>query len=268
MSPDAPLSGVRHLALDMDGTLYSGGTLFEWTRPFLDRLESLGIGHTFVTNNSSRSVREYLAKLEALGLPADESQVMTSALATIGHLRDELPEVRTLFVLGAPGLMEDFEGAGFTVVDDDPDAVIVGFDTTLNYERLCRAAWLVTQDLPYLATHPDAFCPTDQPTVLVDCGAITEAIRVATGRAPDAVLGKPEPRLLIEVIRRAGLTRPEVAMVGDRLHTDVAMAKRAGAVGVLTLTGESTRAEIPAAEFAPDAVVENVGELPALLRGG
>ena len=109
--------------------------------------------------------------------------------------------------------------------------MLVGFDQTLTYARLCRAAWWITQGKPYFATNPDRVCPTDQPTVLVDCGSITAALQTATGCAPKAVLGKPDPAMLEGILRGHHLAAEKLAMVGDRLYTDMAMARRAGAVG-------------------------------------
>ncbi|MDR1818566.1 MAG: HAD-IIA family hydrolase [Puniceicoccales bacterium] len=268
----ASLAGIRHVVLDLDGTVYNGGTLFPWTRPFLARLDALGIGFTFLTNNPSKSAAEYLAKLAALGLPATPDRLYTSALALRDFLRAERPELRRLFLLGTAGMRAEFTGSGFAETADDPadrpDAVIAGFDLSLTYGRLCRAAWWVKQGLPYFATNPDFVCPTDAPTVLVDCGSICAAITAATGRAPDRVFGKPDPSMLAGILARHGLRAGEVAMVGDRIYTDIAMAKRAGCLGVLVLSGEATRADAAAAAGtggAPDLVLENTGALGELL---
>jgi NagD protein len=257
---DSHLARVRHVALDLDGTLYRGGQLFPFTRPFLDRLGRLGIGHTFLTNNTSRSKADYVRKLRDLGIEADEGRVCTPADSAIVHLRDRLPGVRRVAVLGTPSLCDQFGEAGFRVGWDNPDAVVVGFDTTLTYDRLCHAAYWVSRGLPFLATHPDLVCPTDEPTVLVDCGAVCACLTAATGRAP-VVLGKPDPAMLLDLCGRLGLGPDRVALVGDRLYTDVAMARRAGATAVLVLTGEATAADAAACPEPPDLVVTDVGEL-------
>lgn len=256
----SPLAHLRHVVLDMDGTIYLGETLFEPTLPLLALLKKLGIGYTFITNNSSRSRAEYVAHLQHLGIPAVADAVVISTHATIHHLRQTLPQARRLFVLGTPGLHEDFRLAGFNIVDDAPDAVIVGFDRTLAYDRLCRAAYFISQGLPYVATHPDRICPTDEATVLPDCGAIVALLETATGRRPDAVPGKPNPAMLHEVMHRYELKPHEAAMIGDRLYTDVRMARDAGALAVLTLTGEATAAEAEALppESRPDLVVADL----------
>ena len=264
------LANIRHVALDLDGTVYLGGTLLATTMPFLALLEELGIGYTFLTNNPSKSTADYLEHLRRIGIAAAPSQLYTSAQATIEHLRRHWPEVRQLFVLGTPGLCRDLEAAGFTLLPDDPgarpDAVLVGFDQTLTYARLCRAAWWITQGKPYFATNPDRVCPTDQPTVLVDCGSITAALEKATGCAPKAVLGKPDPAMLEGILRRHHLPPERLAMAGDRLYTDMAMARRAGAVGVLVLTGETTAAQARSEQPAPDFVFPSLAEFGVQLR--
>jgi HAD superfamily hydrolase (TIGR01450 family) len=264
------LEGVRHLALDLDGTLYLGGRLFPFTVPFLAKVRELGLGRTFFTNNSSVSTAGYVKKLRALGIDAGADDVHSSTSATLAYLRAERPELKSLYVLGTPALRQEFAESNFAVMDEgktEPDAVVIGFDTTLDYKRLCEATYWISRGKPFIATHADAVCPTDLPTVLVDCGAVCKMIEHATGRAPDVVCGKPAPGMLAGVLRRHGLEPGEVAVVGDRLYTDIAMAHAAGAVGVLVLTGETTRAQVDAAADKPDLVVENVMELAELLAG-
>ena len=263
------LRGLAHVALDMDGTIYKGGTLFPCTLPFLAQLRSLGIGYTFLTNNPSKSVPDYLRHLEKMGLRASPHELYTSAQATIDHLRNHYPAVRRLFALGTPSMLAEFAAAGFALADDnsadEPDAVVVGFDLTLSYSRLCRASWWVQQGKPYIATNPDRVCPTDQPTVLVDCGSICAAIEKATGRKPDVVLGKPDPQILRGILDRHRLEPAQVAMVGDRIYTDLLMARRAGAFGVLVLTGEATANDVAQAETPADLVVPSLAEFGAAL---
>ncbi len=263
------LAGIRHIALDMDGTIYKGNTVFAATLPFLQLLRQAGIGYTFLTNNPSRNNRDYQAKLLRLGIPIQPDQIYTSIKATIEFLRRNWPATNRLFVLGTPALAEAFTAAQFTLLPDDPgerpEAVIVGFDTTLTYRRLCRAAWWIAKGVPYLATNPDCVCPTDEPTVLVDCGAITAALEKATGRSPAAVLGKPDVAMLEGILRRHGLQARQLAMVGDRLYTDMVMARRTGALGVLVLTGEATAAAAAASDPRPDLVVGGLEELGAAL---
>jgi NagD protein len=264
------LSAIRHVALDMDGTIYSGSTLFDATVPFLSTVRELGIGYTFLTNNPSKSVTDYLAHLRELGLPATQDQLYTSAQATIEFLHEKYPAIRRLFVLGTPSMCQQFESVGFICVADSPrdvpDAVIVGFDTDLTYPRLCRAAWWIKQGKPYFATNPDRVCPTDKAIVLVDCGSICAALEAATGVTPLAVLGKPDPAMIRGILHRHRLLPNQLAMVGDRLYTDIAMARQAGALGVLVLTGE-TKADGAAKHHPPpDLIVQDLARFGEQLR--
>jgi len=266
----APLRRIRHVALDMDGTIYSGGTLFETTTPFLELLRQLGIGYTFLTNNPSKNITDYLAHLEKMGIAARAEQLYTSTQATMEFLHERFPRIRRLFVLGTDSMSAAFTAAGFELVPDspaaEPDAVVVGFDLTLTYPRLCRAAWWIKQGKPYFATNPDRVCPTDEPTVLVDCGAICAALESATGCAPTAVLGKPDPAMLRGILHKHRLRPDELAMVGDRLYTDVAMAHRAGAFGVLVLTGETNDEQARQSSPQPDLIVPTLAEFGAQLH--
>jgi len=259
MSPDK-LRSLRHFVLDLDGTLYRGFRLIDGTLPLLDYLNRHNFGVTYLTNNTSQSKSDYVEKLQRFNICADENQIYTPADSTIDYLRRQLPGVGRIAVLGTPSLCRQFEQAGFVLSWDDPKAVIVGFDKTLTYERLCRAAYWISQGRPYIATHPDLVCPTDEPTVLVDCGAICTSLNAATGRTP-VVLGKPDPQILWDICRRHQLDPGQVAMVGDRIYTDMAMAQKAGAISVLVLSGEATAHDAARMDRPPDLVVADVGEL-------
>lgn len=274
------LSKIKHVALDMDGTIYLGSTLFPFTKDFLAKMSQVGIGYSFLTNNPSKSVADYLKKLEGLGIEADQENMYTTSLAAIDYIKAHYPDARRLFMLGTPSMISQFEKAGFESCgdspEDRPDVLVVAFDMTLEYSRLCRAAWWASQGVPYIATNPDRVCPTDQEVVLVDCGSICKCIEHATGRQPDITLGKPDPNMLKGILDRHGLQPEEIAMVGDRIYTDTAMAHNAGAFGVLVLSGETTLETAekvaedarnnPGPEFyPPDLIVRDIKELGELL---
>jgi len=258
-------ANIRHVVLDLDGTLYRGNRLFDATLPFLAGLREQNIGYTFLTNNTSRSKADYVDKLAKFGIETNAAQIYTPADSTITYLQERLPKVNTIGVLGTPSLQRQFGEAGFQVSWEALQAVIVGFDTTLNYENLCRAAYWIEQGLPFIATHPDLICPTDEPTVLVDCGAICACITAATNKTP-VVLGKPDPQILLNLCARHDLQPDQVAMVGDRIYTDMAMAQRAGAISVLVLSGEATAEDARAMATPPSIMVADVGELGTLLQ--
>ena len=260
---------IKHVALDMDGTIYMGSQLFPFTKDFLKELTDNGIGYSFLTNNPTRSRVDYLKKLEKLGIEATPDQMYTTAVATIEYLKEKMPEVKRIFATGTPSMIKEFEEAGYemTAIDaaDMPDLLLVAFDTTLTYERLCHASWLAAQGIPYIATNPDRVCPTDLPTVLVDCGSLCKCIEHATGRCPDLVIGKPNPDMLSGIMYRYGLKAEEIAMCGDRIYTDVAMAQNAGAFGVLVLSGETTLQTALEAENPPLLTARDISVFGKLL---
>jgi len=263
------LQSLRHVALDLDGTLYEDGVPFGCTPGFLERLRALDIGRSFLTNNSSRSTARYVRLLRELEIDAEPEDICSSTHATLAWMAKELPNARRLFVLGTRSLADEFAECGFTLAGEDPgdppDAVVVGYDTGLTFDRLCRAAYWIAEGKAWIATHPDRVCPTSRPTVLVDCGAICAALVAATGREPAAVPGKPNPWMLEGLLERRELPPTAMAMVGDRLYTDMAMARAAGVLSVLVLSGETQEQDIPTDDSRPDVVVRDVGELGELL---
>ncbi|MBQ8098886.1 MAG: HAD-IIA family hydrolase [Bacteroidaceae bacterium] len=264
------LQQIKHVALDMDGTIYMGSTLFPFTIPFLNGLKELGISYSFLTNNPSRSIDDYLLKLQHMGITATEEEIYNTTVATIDYIKATYPQARRLFLLGTPSMISQFEKAGFTSTtnspDDVPDAVVAAFDMSLVYPRLCRAAWWISQGLPYIATNPDRVCPTNERTILVDCGSICQCLNHATGRTPDITLGKPDPNMLLGIRRQKHLQPNQIAMVGDRIYTDIKMAQNAGAFGVLVLSGETTLEVAQSAPNPPDLTVENIQVLGTLLQ--
>jgi NagD protein len=276
----AKLRKIKHLALDMDGTIYMENNIFPYTLDFLDKMAKAGIGYSFLTNNPTKSVSDYLNKLGKMGIKAGEDNMYTTSLVAIDYIKEHYPKAKRLFMLGTPSMVTQFEKAGFEAcsesADDVPDVLVVAFDMTLVYPRLCRAAWWAAQGLPYIATNPDRVCPTDQKTILVDCGSICKCIEHATGRKPDIVLGKPDPTMLDGICNRHNLEPDEIAMIGDRIYTDTAMAHNAGAVGVLVLSGETTlETALKVAEdvktnpnpefYPPDVIVRDIKELGELI---
>ena len=254
----------------MDGTIYMGGTLFPYTIPFLRKLEKLGIGYSFLTNNPTKSIADYVAKLQGLGIPCGPAQMYSTATATIDYIKAHYPSARRLFLLGTPSMISQFEAAGFESCSDSPsdvpDVVVAAFDMTLRYERLCRCAWWISKGLPYIATNPDWVCPTDQPTILVDCGSICKCLEGATGRTPDIVIGKPNPDILYGVLSRAGVAPSQAAIVGDRIYTDVKTGINAGALGVLVLSGETTMDMVRQSDVEPSLICRDISELGDLLE--
>ena len=253
------LNKIRQVFLDMDGTIYHGRTLYPTTLPFLRFLEGRGIGYTFLSNNSSRSLKEYVKKLSGMGIETDEEHFYTSTEYCIDYLGKNHPEIRRLYVLGMESIFPAFETAGYEIDDRTPQAVIAAFDRSLTYEKLCRAAWFLKQGVPGFATHPDVFCPGNEPyCFLVDCGAITKALETATG-VKLKVLGKPDPGILLAAAARRNVSIDACLMAGDRLATDIAVGVNAGA---MTCRVNGPGADLtPAEGVVPDLEVRDLGEL-------
>lgn len=255
------LSDVRHVFFDMDGTIYHGGVLFPTTIPFLNFLKARGIGYTFLSNNSSYGHAEYVKRLANFGIAATDDQFYISTDYAIDYFRRFHPELKRLHTLGMPCMDRMLEAAGFVVDREDPQAVVVGFDRELTYENLCRTAWHLRRGVRGFATHPDVFCPTDKPTCLVDCGAVTACLEAAAA-VKLTVLGKPDPGMLREAAARKGVAVERTLMIGDRLATDIALGVNAGA---LTCRINGPGADLtPAPGVVPDFELRDLGALQAI----
>lgn len=244
--------------LDMDGTLYLGDDLLPGATELIAYLEARQVPYFLLTNNSSKSRLDYTHKLINIGLPVAEEKIFSSGEATAIYLRARRPGSR-LYVVGTPSLQAEFVAHGFHLDDKQPDSVVLGFDTTLTYEKLWKLCDFVRLGLPYIATHPDINCPTPG-GYMPDIGSMIALVAASTGRGPDVVIGKPNPPIISAILEKTGLAAHQLTMVGDRLYTDIAMGQ-AGITTVLVLSGETKQSDIPSAQFPPNYVMENVAEL-------
>jgi HAD superfamily hydrolase (TIGR01450 family) len=227
-------------------------------------LRASGRGVLFFTNNPTSDAAAYAAKLKKLGIDAAPGDVLTAGAATIRYLLDETP-YRNIYALAAPSYEAELRAAGLTLGAHAPEAVLLSFDTSLTYEKLVRAVDLLHAGLPYIATNPDKVCPTANGSI-PDCGAIAALLEAATGRTPKYI-GKPHAEMVRMGLARLGAEPHETAMVGDRLYTDIAMARDSGVTGILVLSGETKRADLAGADYQPDFVFASVAALHAALRG-
>ena len=248
----------------MDGTFYLGDNLFPWSLPFLDAVRDAGGEHLFLTNNSSRTSGQYVEKLRRLGVDAAPGDVLTSGDATIELLLRE-GRWKRLYLVATEPVARQFAAAGFELTAEDPDAVVLTYDTTLDYEKLTTLCLLLRQGLPYVATHPDFNCPSPAGP-LPDIGAFMALVEASAERKPDMVVGKPMPGILEAAMLRKDAGRHETMMIGDRLYTDIECGLNAGVTTALVLTGETTREMLAASDTKPDLVLESLGELADMLR--
>jgi len=251
--------------LDMDGTFYLGDDLFPGSLPFLDAVKRAGCDHLFLTNNSSKTSDQYVEKLQRLGVDAQPGDVLTSGDATIELLRKE-GRWKRLYLVATRAVERQFEAAGFELTADSPDAVVLTYDTTIDYEKLTTFCLLVREGRPYVATHPDFNCPSPAGP-LPDIGAFMALVEASAERRPDMIVGKPMPGILEAAMIRKGATKEQTMMIGDRLYTDVECGLATGATAALVLTGETTREMLAASDTKPDLVLESLADLTTILRG-
>jgi 4-nitrophenyl phosphatase len=257
------LKQTRCFLLDLDGTVFLSNRLLPGAREFIHFLDSGGIPYIFLSNNSSRTRKEYAEKLGRLGLNLAEEKFFISSEATAIYLRKQKPGAR-LYVVGTTALEEEFVRYGFELSDRQPDFAVLGFDTSLTYAKLRRLCDLLAAGTPYIATHADINCPTES-GFMPDVGAIIEMIAASTGRRPDVVVGKPNEPIVQSLKERLGIPIERMCMVGDRLYTDIALG-RTGLATVLVLSGETRPEDLPGSPYQPDYVVDNLAGLLALIN--
>jgi HAD superfamily hydrolase (TIGR01450 family) len=252
------LGGKEALFFDLDGTVYLDDDLVAGARDLVERLRERGVAVYFLSNNSSGWKDEYASKLAELGVPADPENVLLSTDGVIQHLRETDPD--EVFVLGTDAMREAVAAAGVPIGAEDPDAVVVGFDTELTYEKARKATLEIRDGATFLLAHPDDVCPTAEGFV-PDCGAIGAMIERATDRSPARVFGKPNAEMLDPILEAEGYAPEDVAVVGDRLATDVALAERVGCESVCVLTGDATRVDIERSDIEPTLIAPSVAQL-------
>lgn len=260
---DHILSNIKCFALDMDGTVYLGEQWIDGAREFLRRIEETGRNYVFVTNNSSKNAAVYVEKLHRMGLDAGADKIVTSGQTAIDYLKNHFPGAK-VFLLGNSMLKEEFEQAGIILEEEHPDVVMTAFDTSLDYRKMCRVCDHVRAGLPYLATHPDYNCPTETGFV-PDVGAIHAFIHASAFRYPDRIIGKPNADIIEYLCTRVSTKREEIAMVGDRLYTDVAAGRNNGLKSILVLSGEATMEDVYRSEVQPHLIFDSVKEMTGLL---
>lgn len=262
------LSGKRLFLLDMDGTIYLGDRLFDGCLDFLRHVREVGGRYIFMTNNSSKSVQDYVKKLNRLGIAAELDDFLSSSQATAAYLTANHAD-DTIYVLGTRSLKEELHSHGLRVVDTLQDGIsclTVGFDTELTFAKLEDACRLLLHDIAYIATNPDWVCPTEFGYV-PDCGSVCEMLWRSSGKRPH-VIGKPQPDMPLMAVAGSGFSKEETLIVGDRLYTDIACGKNAGIDTLLVLSGESTVEDIEKSEVKPDYILKDIQALNTILKEG
>ena len=260
------IAGMKLFLFDMDGTLYLGNRLYDFTIDLLTQIRRTGGRYLFMTNNSSKSVADYIKKLAKLGIEAAREDFITSSQATAYYLKKH-HNGQILYVCGTNSLKEELRSEGFTVTEDAEEAqcIVMGFDTELTFKKLEDVSWLLlTREIPFIATNPDLVCPTEFGSV-PDCGSVCQMIYNATGKRP-VVIGKPSPLMPELAMERLGVSKEETCVIGDRIYTDVKSGLNAGITGILVMSGETTPQILAESPDKPHLVLEDAGEILEILK--
>jgi NagD protein len=253
---------MRHgFLIDMDGVIYRGGELIPGAREFVSLLLAEEIPFLFLTNNSQRTRRDVATKLQRMGFAVDEEHIYTCSMATARFLALQKP-AGTAYVLGEGGLLNALHTNGYSVVDHDPDYVVVGEGRTFTMEMFDNAVRMIMAGAKLVATNPDPNCPTAL-GLRAGCGAIVAMLETATGRKAFSV-GKPSPVMMRAARKQLGLSAEETTMIGDTMETDILGGVQLGYRTVLVLTGSTRRDDLPNYGYRPDMIVESIADLLTL----
>ena len=255
---DRSFRNKKVVFLDLDGTVYMGDELLPGAQAFLRYLRDNGIRAYFLSNNSSRSKQDYVARLTRLGIPTTEEEILLSTDGLIAYLKER--KVTDIYAVGTRSMLEMMQMEGLQVDAPKPAFVVLGFDTELTYAKLRKAALYLQQGIELLATHPDMVCPTPEGPI-PDVGAMLALFEKATGKSPRMIFGKPNAEMVGHILDRHGASPGEAVMIGDRIYTDMELARRVGCDSILVLSGEATREDVEGLSWSPSLVAENLGEI-------
>ena len=246
--------------LDMDGTIYNENEIFDGTLEFLEEIERRDGQYVFITNNSSKSVEDYVQKVRAMGIKAEYENFYTSGQATAMYLKENYPN-QVVYCMGTKSLIKELREAGIEVVtevDERAGVVLLGFDTENTSEKIRNTCIMLGRDVAYLATNPDLVCPVSF-GYIPDCGSMSIMLKNATGKEP-FFIGKPEPIMVNCVLKKLNCKREDAVIVGDRLYTDIKTGANAQVDTICVLSGEASMEDILQGEVEPTYIFKSVKE--------
>jgi len=255
------LRNLHHLIIDMDGVLYRGKVAIPGVGAFLDFLREQGIGFLLATNNSTKTPEQYVAKLTEMGVAVRADEILTSAQATAAYMLGIAPAGARIFVVGQDGLFAALREAGFALVEEQSEYVVVGMDFNVCYERLAQATLQIRAGARFIGTNADRTFPSER-GIVPGAGALLALLETATGVTP-TVIGKPGTAMIEQALARMGARAATTGMLGDRLETDILAGQRAGLVTVLVLSGVTGAEALAGSEIQPDLTFRDVGHLHA-----
>lgn len=249
------LKEIEFFLLDMDGTLYLSDRVLPGAIKFVKKIKKQGKKVVFLSNNSSKNSMQYFQKLKRLGFPVEKEDIFTSLSATIIYLKSK--NIKSVYPIGTRGFIQELKEHNIKITEKNPDAVLLGFDTTITYKKIERGYKLIKSGVKFIATHPDILCPTED-GFIPDAGGFIAMFKKLTGISP-IIIGKPYPTMIKSALKKFRIKKDTSAIIGDRLYTDIRMGKRAGILTILVLSGETK--DISNISIYPDIVVKNIGEL-------
>lgn len=256
------LKNIRCFVFDMDGTIYKGETLFDGVKELFSLFDKEGLKYYFLTNNSSKTGKVYLEKLNRLGLQnISENQIITSGDITVDYLQKN--DINRIFLIGTPEFENQCLKAGLQLIkskNEQIDAVVVGFDTTFNYRKGEIATHYLRKGVVFLSTNEDLVCPMENDEFIPDCGAITSMLELASNRKTK-YLGKPRKETTDYLLNHIQINKNDLAIVGDRLYTDIATGFLNGFSSIAVLTGEFKLDDLHHSSIIPSLIIDDVGVL-------
>ena len=250
---------IKCFVLDMDGTFNLGKKIIPGAMDFYNAAINSNRRVIFLTNNSSRDAEHYVEKLNNLGCLVKSEDIYTSGMASCQYINRNYSD-KKVYLLGNDYLKKEFRKYNITLVDDDPDIVAIGFDTTLDYKKMCKVCDFIRCGLPYIASHPDYNCPTET-GFIPDIGAIISFIKTSAGREPDIIIGKPYKEIMRGLMQITNLPKEKIAICGDRLYTDIAAGVNFDILSICVLTGETTLADIEKSDIKPHLVFNGLKDI-------
>lgn len=256
---------LRAAIVDLDGTIYRGGTLIPGAPAAVQALRDAGLSVLFFSNNPTKTPAEYVERLSGFGIEVEEDQVLTSGVVTAAYLAAN-HRSEEIYLIGEEGLRRQLESVTLTTDPEAAEVVVASIDRELTFETLTRGVQaLETGAHPFIGTDPDGMIPTAGGTSIPGTGAILGALSGAIDRDPDLVLGKPSEQAVTMALDRLGVPAAECLVVGDRVDTDIAMGGRNGMQTALVLSGAHNEWHIDRLPDTPDSVFESIAGVEKVL---
>lgn len=251
------MKNYKGYLIDLDGTMYRGTEKIEEAGDFVHRLKKSGIPYLFVTNNSSKTPKQVAEKLVSFHIPAEESQVFTTSMATANYIFEQKKDA-TVYVIGEEGIHHALLEKGFNLTSENPDYVVMGIDREITYEKLAKGCLAVRNGSTFISTNADIAIPTER-GLLPGNGSLTSVITVSTKVQP-IFIGKPESTIMEQALKVLGTKKEETLMVGDNYDTDIKAGIQAGIDTLLVHTGVTTKEHLQQKDIQPTYTVHTLAE--------